>query len=199
VNGNCKGVDTEIFYNPEQWGHAAAYCRYCPVLMECRADFANDPHAFAGGMTPQQRADWSVQQKAPKKKPRKPVHHASRPTITPEQVKLMLEIFDSGLVGTAVIARKAGVSKSSAQRILKKHGRVRTDAELIELSRNGGRNWGGRPRSDGETTRAMIKKLYEERTGTGRQMWTPAEIAEMVGVTKGYVYEIHSKQQRGEI
>jgi DNA invertase Pin-like site-specific DNA recombinase len=117
--------------------------------------------------------------------------------ITDEQVKQVLNMFDSELIGCKAIAEKVGISKSSCQRILTQYGRKRTEEERLILSREGGAKGAGN-RTDGNTTRAMIKKLYEERTATGRPMYTPAEIAEMVGVSRSYVYEIHCQQKRGE-
>ncbi|WP_181160417.1 WhiB family transcriptional regulator [Streptomyces solincola] len=61
---NCRGHDPEIFYERARWPEAKTICEDCPLLLECRATFQDDPWPFAGGMTPNQRVTWSRSTKA---------------------------------------------------------------------------------------------------------------------------------------
>ncbi len=189
--GKCSGVSAEVFYDEAQWGVAAGICSGCPILLECRKDMAGDPWSYAGGMTPKQRAAWvKAGMLNGNDAPLMDGRRQRRGAITPEQVKEMLEIFDNEVIGSGGIAKRLGLSKSSVQRILRAHGRNRTPEEQLELARKGGAaNAGGR--RDGNRTREMVRALYA-------QGHTPARIAEIIGVQRSYVYEIHSKQMRGE-
>ncbi len=188
--GNCYGADTEIFYDKTRWQEAEKFCRGCPVLMECRKEFSGDSWAFAGGMSPELRANWHLVQMRGAVDRRK--GRSGRNRITPpEKIKEVLEIFDREPIGAGAIARQVDLSKSTVQRILRSHGRKLTKEEQLRLARAGG-SLSCTTTRDGEATRAMIRKLYEEG-------YKPVQIAEMVGRKVGYVYEIHSKQQRGII
>lgn len=55
----CRGVDTELFYDPDDPGVQVAltYCAKCPVLRECR-DYAiegHEPYGTWGGLTEPER------------------------------------------------------------------------------------------------------------------------------------------------
>jgi hypothetical protein len=180
VIGNCHGEDTEMFYDAREWARAAAICKGCPVLAACRLDFAGDPFAYAGGMTPHQRAQWNRQRIATAKARPKPRKGGFKPRISEEQKEMVLARWDAELIGPAGIAKEFGMAKSTVQTILRKAGRVRTPEELRELSLRGSRT-----RVDGEVTRAMVLKLYAEN-------YEPAEIAKLVGVSLGHVYSIHT-------
>lgn len=182
MNGNCKGVNTDIFYEVSEWAKAATYCRGCPVIAQCRLEFANDSWAYAGGMTPTQRAAWNRQRKAPPA--RKTPGRGRGVRIEPDQVAQILHIFDTEMVGSGVIARRVGVSKSGAQRVLRMNNRQRTEEEILQISREGGAR-ASKTRSDGDTTRMMVRKLYDEG-------YSPTEIAEMVGISRSHVYAIHT-------
>ncbi|MFD8117047.1 WhiB family transcriptional regulator [Streptomyces microflavus] len=56
----CWGEDPEIFYDATRWAKAAEICAECPLMMECREEFKNDPWGYSGGMTPNQRREWRL-------------------------------------------------------------------------------------------------------------------------------------------
>lgn len=183
TDGNCKGADTDIFYDRTRWSEAAKFCDGCPILMDCRNRFAEDPWAYAGGMRPHERAIWVL---GDARKGR-----AGRRIVTPEKIKEILEIFDGELIGSGKLAERVDLSKSTVQRILRAHGRQRTRQEQLELSRLGGAAT-KTARKDGEYTRAMVKKMSEEG-------YTPAQMARILGKSQSYVYAIQSQQRRGLI
>lgn len=59
----CIGADVNVFYaqakgrRPADWTAARALCARCPVTAECLAEAIEhrDPHAFLGGLTPEER------------------------------------------------------------------------------------------------------------------------------------------------
>jgi hypothetical protein len=101
VKGNCFGTDTEIFYNQTGWPQAKLICRDCPILAECRLEFAHDPFADAGGMTPSERRSWNSVRRAPK--PRRDSAKATRDMVR--------KLTDEGHIA-ARIAAKVGISVS---------------------------------------------------------------------------------------
>lgn len=178
LEGNCTGVNSDIFYEVHEWGKAAGYCVNCPIKLQCREEFITDPWAYAGGMTPSQRNEWRIERRQPKKRTEAP----KRPVISDDTKADMVAMWDAQLVGPAAIAREFGVAKSTVQRVLRAAGRKRTPEELETLMRRGAALG---PRSDGEVTRSMVRKLYEEN-------YSPKEIAKMVGVSLSHVYAIHT-------
>jgi hypothetical protein len=177
----CRGMDTEEFYDATKWGQCAVVCRKCPIVLECRLDFAEDAFAFAGGMTPTQRLNWARKNRALLKKRmgRRPAGPQSRRRVSEEDRQRIFEIFDTEVVGTKVISDRVGLSKSCVQRILRESGRRRTPEEELELARRGGRSGGQRRQSERHTE--MVIQLC----GEGR---APKEIADIIGITFSHVY-----------
>lgn len=67
LRGACRGMDSALFFHPEQERGAArdgrearakAICQRCPVLVECRAHALSvqEPYGVWGAMTPHERA-----------------------------------------------------------------------------------------------------------------------------------------------
>lgn len=181
---NCRGADTELFYSFTTWPEAAVICRGCPIVAQCRLDFADDPYAFAGGMTPAQRSAWVRANAARKPSPVERRKPEFRKATTPEQRAEVVRIFDTELVGPEKIAGRVGLAKSTVQRILRQAGRKRTEEEVRELARRGAR--AGGQRAVKERNLAMLKKLLDEN-------YTVAECSEMIGISWGHIYKLRKE------
>lgn len=196
----CRGADTEIFYHASRVREAAAICKDCPVMLQCRMDFASDPYAFAGGMTPAQRCAWVLRDTERRNRVRaleesqsaalaSHTEGAVAPSnrgraLTEEKQKEIIELHDAELLGCKAIAERVGVSKSAAWRVLRAAGRTRTEEEVREMASRGaalgGRNKAAR---DNEVT---VARMCAE----GRSV---AEIAEAVDLTLSHVYVIRRR------
>ncbi|MBI3214412.1 MAG: WhiB family transcriptional regulator [Mycobacterium sp.] len=66
VHGNCRGVDSSVFFSPDgERGRARAkrerrakeLCRTCPVIAQCRAHAlsVNEPFGVWGGLSESER------------------------------------------------------------------------------------------------------------------------------------------------
>lgn len=180
----CRGENTEIFYDNKRWAEAAQMCRECPltVKLQCRADFAEDPWAYAGGMTPSRRNAWfrreSERGRAPKAVT--PAPRSRRSPLTETEIKNILYIFDTEMVGTKTIADRVGLAKSTVQRCLRAHGRARTEEQNLELARAGGLSGGNKAK--GEANTEMIMNLFAAGN-------SPKEVSEMSGLTLSHVYK----------
>lgn len=188
----CRGADTEIFYDPKWWAKAAQYCRGCPMMLQCRKDFADDPYAYAGGMTPTRRNAWVRRTKdSPRPAPAAVSTAPTTPTsgqrakLTDEKRAEIIRIFDTERLGTKAIADRVGVAKSTVQRVLRIAGRERSPEEIRELSVRGG-NSGGQ-KGVGERNATMVMQLFADA-------FTPREVAEMTGLTLSHVYVTRRKQ-----
>lgn len=182
----CRGVDTEIFYDAYRWADAAKLCNACPVKLQCRQEFVDDPYAYAGGMTPGQRRAWRRAPAAPKPKPepKAPLDGREKTRgrpLTGAKVSEILGIWDSELIGAKLLADRVSVSKSAVQRVLRENGRERSAEERALLAARGSLRNGQVDR--GERNREMIKKLHAEG-------YAPKEIAEMSGITRAHVYKV---------
>lgn len=167
---NCRGSDTELFYDSFRWPEAKKICKGCPVLIACRKEFLKDDYAYAGGMTPAQRGRWWVRQDEYVPKARTA---ESNRKITEETKLEVLRLFDDDGLSMDAIAKTAGISKSAARRILQANGRSRSKDEQLALRR-----------SHGDRTREWVLKLLAEK------IYTLGEVAEKVGVSYRHVADI---------
>jgi transposase len=190
----CRGADTEIFYDTKRWAKAAQYCRGCPVVLQCRKDFADDPYAYAGGMTPTRRNAWVRRSKdsprpvaGPTREPLAPPTPTSgtRSRLTDEQRAEIIRIFDTERLGTKAIGDRLGVAKSTVQRALRQAGRERSQEEIRELCVRGG-EMGGQ-KALGERNAGMVVQLFADG-------YKAKEVAEMVGITLSHVYVTRRKE-----
>lgn len=193
-----------MFYDSTRWSEAVKYCRACPIVAQCRIEFIGDPHAFAGGMSPTQRAAWvqrsedlrlrriqTEQRHAKALESVTAVSPSRFQPMDPEKKAEILRIFDTELVGPTEIGRRVGAAKSTVQRICRENGRSRTEEQRLELSRRGGLSGG--QKALGERNADMTMKLLADG-------YKPKEVAEMVGITFGHVYLIRRRYalaQRG--
>lgn len=55
----CKGEDTDLFFDPNTYGIAAAFCSRCTVRDDCLEDAyrTQEFQSFRGGMSPRARED----------------------------------------------------------------------------------------------------------------------------------------------
>lgn len=185
----CRGTDTEVFYQPNTWSDAAKLCRTCPIKLACRNDFAYDPYAYAGGMTPSQRSAWVLYERRRAVEPPPPAPKPSGPRprlirVSEEQRAMAIQIFDTEMIGTKAIAERVGIAKSTCQRLLRAAGRHRTEEELHQLAILGGASGG--QTGVGERNNEMVKKLLAEN-------YKPKEIADLVGITLGHVYVVRRR------
>lgn len=186
----CRGENTEIFYDNKRWAEAAQMCRECPLTtkLACRRDFAEDPWAYAGGMTPGQRNAWHRRENERKPKPAQPDRRSAssrRSPLTQEEIKNILLIFDTEMVGTKTIADRVGLAKSTVQRVLRQHGRTRSQDEQMELSRRGGQLGG--QKAKGEANTEMIMNLFAAGN-------TPKEVASTSGMNLSHIYSVRRKR-----
>lgn len=193
--GNCSGTpDPEIFFDSTRWARASKVCKGCPIMMECREAFARDGFAFAGGMTPNKRAAWlrerereatvAAREEVMQGRKRGPY---GQYRVTAEKIDEILAVFDTELIGTKAIADRVGVSKSTAQRILRQHGRKRTEAEELEMARLGGLS-GGQKRL-GEYNETMVMQLFADG-------YSIPEVCAAVGIQRNAVYYIRRRVVR---
>ena len=61
TEAKCRGVDSDVFFEPENYHQAVMICRRCPVRMQCLEyalsfQFDLDRYGIFGGQTPDQRA-----------------------------------------------------------------------------------------------------------------------------------------------
>lgn len=192
-NAKCRGTDTEIFYDKQEWVVAAQICRGCPILLQCRTDFTEDPYAFAGGMDPERRRQWARRNR-PRREPTPtasvPVKgEGARRQLTDGTKAEILRLFDEEDKGARAISLRLGISRSTASRYLANNGRKRTEEERLELSRRLSVKGNATQKAKGEETARMVMKLNAE--GYKRQ-----EIAEMTGVSYHHVVRIISNHRK---
>lgn len=185
----CRGENTEIFYDNKRWAEAAQMCRECPltVKLQCRQDFGEDPWAYAGGMTPGQRNAWFRRESERGRQPRTvtPAPRSRRAKLTEAEIKNILYIFDTEMVGTKTIADRVGLAKSTVQRCLRQHGRARTEEQNLELARAGGLSGGNKVKA--EANAEMIMNLFAAGN-------SPKEVAELAGMTLSHIYLTRRKR-----
>lgn len=185
----CRGARTDIFYDSRSWAEAAEHCRRCPlaVKLQCRQDFADDPWAYAGGMTPGQRAAWARNERArlPKSDRPPPVTRPRRSKLTEDEVRDILKIFDTECVGTKSIADRVGLAKSTVQRVLRQNDRTRTAEEQLELSRAGGASGGNK--ALGEKNAKMVMDLFSKG-------YSANEVVELSGLSLSHIYLVRRKK-----
>jgi len=190
LNGNCRGMETNAFYEPSRWAEAAKACADCPVLLECRMEFAGDPYAFAGGMTPERRASWHLNNRTARRR-RRPDNggpRSPREKVDDELRSQIIAIWHADLIGPKAIADQVGLAKSTVQRVLRAANLTRTPEQLKELARRGGLS-GGQQRQ-GERNKVMVLSLLADN-------YTPQEVAKITGLTLGHVYVIRRKAADG--
>lgn len=57
AQARCRGIDPEVFFDPELWPQARRVCRQCPVRADCltHAIAAQECRGIWGGLTPAER------------------------------------------------------------------------------------------------------------------------------------------------
>lgn len=189
----CRGTSTEVFYDKHNWAVAAQICRGCPVILECRLDFAEDPYAFAGGMTPEQRSRRNGKGGRPAPARPSPTEKVpgggGRRILTDETKAEILRLFDEESKGSRAIALCLGIAPSTASRYLKDNNRRRTEGEKRELSRRFAAKGNATQRAKGEETARMVMKLADED-------YSRQEVADMTGLSYHHVSRIISNNRK---
>lgn len=57
-SARCRGIDPDVFFDPERWPDARRVCADCKVRLDCLAHAldAPEPRGIWGGLTPAERA-----------------------------------------------------------------------------------------------------------------------------------------------
>lgn len=177
---NCRGYDTDIFYEQAKWSECREICKGCPIIVQCRIDFLEDEFAFAGGMTPTQRKRWHQDRPGRKPKPRAP---GSNRRISDEAKIEVVRLFDEENLSQQHISQRTGISKSAVRRILHDNGRVRTPEEAQQLALANSARHNAPARTDGDETIRIVLKYLEEG-------YKVKEVAALTGISFSHVYKI---------
>jgi len=182
-NPKCRGSDTELFYDRVNWAKVAKICNGCPIVLECRMEFADDPYAFAGGMDPDRRYAWAREWRKPAPPARKVPGKGGRPRLTDETKREILRLWDEEGRGARAIALRLGIATSTASAYLKSNNRKRTEEQERELARRCAAAGSAMHRAKGEETTRNVLGLLGEG-------YSVKEVTALLGISFGHIYKI---------